>query len=104
MGAARGLLFVLSASYVLSAVVLAGRRASRRQVATWAATGGAGIVLTASLAPGRWSVWTLLLVALGPWMAVALRTDWRHRNRAMVAADVSALAALAVGLWLAAVA
>src|SRR4051812_27988412 len=68
---ARMIMLIVSASYLLSAIILAVIR-SRGEVvpgwviAGWAITGALGVGLSLALAPGRPIVWLALLIVTAP--------------------------------------
>ena len=100
---AKVMIFVLAASYVLSAAILAfarykGETVPTYVIALWAVTGVAAFALAPLLAPGRALVWVGLLVALAPWMAWSLYGDGREGRWVMVAVDALGLAAIAFAL------
>ena len=100
MESARRTLYVLSATYLVSAVVLWRAKAEMRDVWLWVLTGLSGVVLTSTLDRDRPLVWIGLLVALGPQMVSATIGDVRRHNRLLVWIDIGGLATLVVGLAL----
>ena len=98
MDSARRSLFVLSVTYLVSALVLWRARARQRDVWLWIVTGVSGIALTFLLDRGRPLVWIGLAVALGPQMVSATIGDLRRGNRLLVLVDIAGLVTLAVGL------
>lgn len=100
MDPARRTLYALSATYLLSGVILWRVHAKQRDVWLWVLTGGAGFVLTAALDRDRPLVWIGLLVALGPQMLSATWGDLRRGNRLLTIVDVGGLITLTVGLAL----
>ena len=103
--AARIILFIVAASYVVSGVLLGVARARGEEVpawviATWLVTGVAGLALTAALGPGRRGVWVALLIVLGPWMAWSLVGDLRGGHWVIAGIDVLGLGAIGYALWI----
>ena len=103
---ARVLFYVMAASFLVSAALLGYVRATGKDVpayvlALWGGLGLAGVALTPLLTPERRWIAIVLLVVLGPWMAVSLVGDWQRKIYVMAAVDVGGLAAIAYGVWLA---
>ena len=92
-------LYILAASYLVSAALL-GVAKSRGEpvpawvIGTWLVTGLVAVALTPLLAPGRPAVWVGLLVALGPWMAWSLVGDLRGGHWVIAVVDVLGLGAI----------
>ncbi len=102
--AARLILYIVAASYVLSGGLLWVARAKGQSVpawviGTWLAAGLIGVGLTYAMAPGRRGVWVALAVVLGPWMAYSLVGDLREGHWVIAILDVGALVAIAFALW-----
>ena len=105
--AARLILYIVAASYVVSGGLLWVARAKGQPVAAWVigawlAAGLIGLGLTWAFGPGRgkWVIWAGLLVVLGPWMAYSLVGDWRGGHWVIAGLDVAALGAIAYALWM----
>ncbi len=106
LAAGRLILFIVAASYPLSAALLLWMKAKGETVPSiwpiaWLVTGVLGLVLASLIGDGSgsWLWWALLLV-LGPIMAVSLVVDIRHGLWWIVALDVAGLAAIGYALWL----
>ena len=102
---ARVLFYVMAASYLVSAALLGYARFTGKTVPTYvlAAWGGLGVValaITPLLTLDRRWVAVVLLVVLGPWMAVSAVQDGRQKVYPMVAVDVAGLLAIGYGVWL----
>ncbi len=100
MDSARRSLLVLSATYLVSALLLWRAHAKQRDVWLWVVTGSAGIALASLLDRDRPLVWIGLAIALGPQMVSATIGDLRRGNRLLLAIDIGGLMTLAVGLVL----
>jgi hypothetical protein len=92
----RSVLFIISVTYLISAIVLLVFKLRGQTVATWVivgwvVTGLAGVVLSPMLVEGRAWVWFALAVALVPWMGYSLVADLRHRFWWIAATDVAGL-------------
>ena len=103
---ARVLFYVMAASFLLSAALLGyvrftGKTVPAYVLAAWAGLGVLGLLLTPWLTPDRRWIAIVLLVVLGPWMAVSTVGDWQRKIYPMAAVDVAGLAAIGYGVWLA---
>ena len=103
--AARVILAILCASYLVSAALLtwmrlAGQIVPAWKIAGWAVTGIAGAVLLLWLSPDRPLLSILMLVVLGPWMIFALTEDARSRHYFIAAIDLAGLFAIVYALWI----
>ncbi len=103
---ARVLFYILAGSFLLSAALLAyvrytGKTVPAYVLLAWGGLGVIGFALTPLLTiDHRWVAWVLVVV-LGPWMAVSLAGDWQRKIYPMAAVDVGGLFAIAYGVWLA---
>jgi hypothetical protein len=103
--AARIILAILCASYLLSAVLLtwaklAGQVVPAWKIAGWITTGAVGGVLLIWLSPNRPIILVAMLIALGPWMLFALTEDARSRHYVIAIIDLAGLFAIGFALWM----
>jgi len=102
---ARVLFYVMAGSFLVSAAILGyvrftGKAVPAYVLAAWGAGGVLGLALTPLLTlDRRWMAWVLVLV-LGPWMAVSLVGDAQRKIYPMAAIDVAGLFAIGYGVWL----
>src|SRR4051812_37794316 len=97
---ARMIFLIVSASYLLSAGLLALARSRGESVAGWVITawliaGAVGFAVSFALAPDRRAIIVALVIVLGPWMIYSLIGDVRGGHWIIAIADVAALGAIA---------
>jgi hypothetical protein len=103
--AARIILAILCASYLLSAGLLtwarfAGQVVPAWKIAGWIVTGLLGAILLIWLSPDRPIISFAMLLALGPWMLFALLEDARSRHYVIATVDLAGLFAIGYAIWM----
>jgi hypothetical protein len=101
----RLILLIMCGSYLLSAGLLTWARVSGQtvpgwKIGGWVVTGIAGFILLPWLSQSRPLISIALLIALGPWMAIALGDDARSGHWIVAIIDLAGLAAIGYSLWL----
>ncbi len=103
--AARIILAILCASYLLSAGLLtwarfAGQTVPAWKIAGWLVTGIIGGILLIWLSPDRPLVSIAMLLVLMPWMIFALTEDTRSHHYIIAVVDLAGVFAIGYALWM----
>jgi hypothetical protein len=103
--AARIILGILCASYLLSAGLLtwarvAGQTVPAWKIAAWAGTGILGAILLIWLSPDRPIISIAMLLVLGPWMMFALYEDTVAKHYIIAVIDLAGLFAIGYAIWM----